>query len=158
MSVVESIAEPSLPVEALRQRGHGVIETADERLAAVRLRRLPKMVSLPEALWLGRVVHARRRGNRCLLYYNQPRSCPNYLALKYVVSQRDTTLATFRLALVVLDRIAAIKCSDAIVADVTNLRISDRLLRRWGWEPHLAGGWHRHWIKRFYGNYPTTHA
>ena len=85
-----------------------------------------------------------------------PRSAPNFLALKYVLSSRDTTLATFRLSLTVLDQIAAIKRSDAIVADVTNLRISDRLLRRWGWEPHLTGDWRRHWIKRFYGSYPPT--
>lgn len=148
-----SISDLALQSDRLKRRSHGVIETADDRFVGLTLRRLPKLVSLPEALWMGRLVHSQRTGNRCLLYYNQPRNCPNFLALKYVVSQRDTTLATFRLALRVLDRVAAIKRSDAIVAEVSNLRISDRLLRRWGWEPHLAGGWRRHWIKRFYGDY-----
>lgn len=143
------------PPDRLARRSHGCIETADGRLVGVRLRRLPKTISLPEALWLGRVVHERRPGDRCRLFFNQPRSCPDYLALKYIVSRRDTSFATFRRALLALDEIARLKQSAAIVADVSNFKISDRLLRRWGWEPHLAGSWRRHWIKRFYGEYPA---
>jgi hypothetical protein len=40
------------------------------------------------------------------------------------------------------------------LTDVSNLRISDRLLRRWGWEAHCPSRWHRHFIKRYYGTYP----
>ena len=53
-----------------------------------------------------------------------------------------------------LDEIARIKGTDAIVAELSNLRISDRLARRWGWEPHVPSSRRRHYIKRFYGSYP----
>ncbi len=49
-----------------------------------------------------------------------------------------------------------IKGSDAIVTDVANFRISERLLARLGWERHTASRWHRNYIKRFYGQYPST--
>jgi hypothetical protein len=148
------LTDPFADLDALRSRGHGMIETRDGKLAAVYLRRLPKVISAIEIELLGHRWHSRRPGDQCLLYYNQPRSLPNYLALKYVVSWRDCTLATFQRALQVLDDIARIKRTDAIVCDVWNDRISDRLLQRWGWEPHLPKRWHRNFIKRFYGTYP----
>ena len=100
--------------------------------------------------------HRERPGDRCLLYYNQPRRHPNFLALKYIVSHRDCTLATVQRRVDVLDEVARIKRSDAILCDVWNARISDRLLARWGWEPHSPSRWHRHYIKRFYGVYPAA--
>jgi hypothetical protein len=133
---------------------YGVIEVRNGQLAAIHLRRWPKLISALEVEWLGHRLHAHAPGDRCRLYYNQPRRCPNYLALKYVVSQRDCTLATFHRALVVLDEVARLKGSDALLCDVWNLRISDRLLARCGWEPHKPQRWHRHFIKRFYGTYP----
>jgi hypothetical protein len=133
---------------------YGVIEICHGRLAAIHLRRWPKVISALEIEWLGRRWHERRPGDRCWLYYNQPRRFANYLALKYIVSSRDCTFATFRRAGEVLDRVAQVKRSDAILCDVWNLRISDRLLARFGWEPHKPSRWHRHYIKRFYGVYP----
>ena len=50
----------------------------------------------------------------------------------------------------------SVKRSDAIVCDVWNWRISERLLARWGWEPHKPQAWHRNYIKRFYGVYPPS--
>ena len=47
--------------------------------------------------------------DRCLLYYNQPRRMPNFLALKYVVSTSGTSYRTFRAALAALDAIAEMK-------------------------------------------------
>jgi hypothetical protein len=70
-----------------------------------------------------------------------------------MVSSRDCTLATFRGALDVLDAIARIKRSDAILCDACNGRISDRLFARWGWVPHTSDRRHRNFIKRFYGEY-----
>jgi hypothetical protein len=79
---------------------------------------------------------------------------PNFLALKYIVSTDGTSNRTFRAALVALDAIAEIKGTDAIVCDAANMRISDRLLARLGWEPHKPQRWHRNFIRRFYGEYP----
>ena len=75
------------------------------------------------------------------------------MALAYVIAERGASFATFRRAVTTLDEVARIKGSDGIVCDVSNVRISDRLMIRWGWEPHLESRWHRHYIKRFYGEY-----
>lgn len=152
----ETVTDLRAGAEVLRRRRYGVIEVADERLVRVRLRPFAKWISLPEQRLLGTWHHRRRNANRCLLYYNQPWGHANYLALPYVLTGRGSTLGTLLTALATLDEIARIKRSDAIVCDVANPRISDRLLRRWGWEPHLQNDrWHRHWIKRFYGQYPA---
>lgn len=141
--------------EALRQGRYGVIETAGGRVVAIHLRPWPKLLSWPE-IWPTRGrYHARGDADRCLLYYNQPRGYANFLALKYIVSTAGTSYATFRAGLVELDRIAELKRSDALLCDAANTRLSDRLLARFGWEPHAPGRWRRNFIKRFYGVYPA---
>jgi hypothetical protein len=143
-------------IDVLRRARYGVIEVAAGRLAAIHLRPWPKIISALEVEWLGNRLHAKRAGDRCWLYYNQPRRHGNYLALKYIVSSADCTFASFRRAVLVLDEVARVKRSDALLCDAWNLRISDRLFARWGWEAHLPSRWHRHYIKRFYGNYPAN--
>lgn len=152
----QSLPAPGISRRALAARRHGVVEVERGQLVAIHLRRWPKIISVLEIEYLGRRWHESRPGDRCLLYYNQPRRCPNYLALKYVVSQRGCTLATIRRALVVLDEIARVKRADAILCDVWNSRISEAMLARRGWEPHQPSGWHRNYIKRFYGVYPVS--
>jgi hypothetical protein len=138
----------------LRHRRYGVIEMHQGRLVGIHLRPWPKVISLPGVWWLGGWSHRRLREDRCWLYYNQPLRCPNYLALRYVVAGAAGTLASFHGGLVILDEIARIKAIDAIVCDASNSRLSDRLARRWGWERHLPDSRRRHFIKRFYGQYP----
>ena len=58
-------------------------------------------------------------------------------------------------AMRVLDEIARIKRTDAVVSEAFNWRISGRLAERWGWERHKPSRWRRHFIKRFYGSYPA---
>jgi hypothetical protein len=138
-----------------------MIEIAAGRLVGVHLRLWPKSPSVLGIWWHGRRRHQRAGGDRCRLYYEQPWGLASYLALKYVVSHRETTLQSLHGALQVLDEIARLKRTDAIVCEVTNQRISDRLLRRWGWERHLPESSRRHYIKRFYGTYlqpPLAHA
>jgi hypothetical protein len=142
-------------IGALRRARYATIEVRDGRLWAIHLRHFPKFVSGLEAQWLGR-RYRRAAGDCCLLYYDQPRRFPNFLALKFVISRRDCSFATFRRALEVLDAVASAKRSDAILCDAWNRRISERLLARWGWEPHKPQRWHRNYIKRFYGVYPET--
>ncbi|MCG8451496.1 MAG: hypothetical protein MI725_18170 [Pirellulales bacterium] len=140
--------------ERIRRRSYGVIETSAGCLVAIHFRPWPKLFAWPEIWPVGPLYHARGESDRCLLYYNQPWSCPNYLALKYVVSSRATPYATFRAALTTLDAIAELKQSDAILCDAFNRRLSDRFLKRLGWAPHKPQRWHRNYIKRFYGDYP----
>ncbi|MCG8583937.1 MAG: hypothetical protein MI757_04405 [Pirellulales bacterium] len=154
-SFVQTITDPAASADIVRRRRYGVIEMADGKLTGIRFRPWPKLASLPEIRLVGRWQHARRGGDRCRLYFNQPLSAPNYLSLTYVVSNRDTTYATFRGAVCVLEQVAEIKRSDAILCDLGNPRISDRLLDRWGWEPLKQNRWHRQFIKRFYGDFST---
>jgi hypothetical protein len=156
--VFETIYDWSLGAERLRARRYGVIETAAGRLRAIHLRPWPKLLSLRELFPLWPRYHARGEADRCLLYYNQPRRHSNFLALKYIVSSRGTSYRTFRASLVVLDAVAELKQIDAIVCDVANARISERLLHRLGWEPHKPERGHRNFIKRFYGKYPHIAA
>jgi hypothetical protein len=144
--------------DALCGRRHGVIETVRGELHAIHLRVWPKLVSLPELWPQGSRYHARGEADRCLLYFNQPWRAPNFLALKYIVSTEGTSYRTFRAALTILDAIAVIKRTDAIVCDAINMRLSDRLLSRFGWEPLQPRRWHRNYIRRFYGVYPTVTA
>lgn len=142
--------------ERLRRRRYGVIETVGGKLAGVRLRPWPKLVALRELIPLDDRYHPAGQADHCLLYYNQPWRMPNYLALKYMVTSPGTSYATFRAALKVLDAIAELKRCDAIVCDAANLRLTDRVMRRLGWEPHKPQRWHRNYIRRFYGSYPPT--
>ena len=154
MPLFETVNNLADRAEVLRRRHYGLIEVADGRFRRVLLRPFPRVVSAPEIILLGGMYHRRRAGDRCLLYYNQPRRFPQFLALKYIVSARQTTLRTVTRALAVLDEIARLKRSDALLCDVGNWRISTGLIARWGWEPHCPSRWHRHYIKRFYGEYP----
>ena len=153
-TLTDPFAQPGL----LCRARYGVIETRCGQLVSISLRRWPKIATALEASWSGQRSHRGRAGDRCWLYYNQPRGFSNFLALRYVVSNRDCTLATFRRALEVLDEVARLKRSGAILCDAWNRRISDRLLARWGWEPHKPSRSHRHFIKRFYGVYPADRA
>lgn len=145
-----------LSAEEARIRGmrHGVIEVVEERFVGVHARPWPKLASLWEVGWLGKQSQRHAIHNRCLLYFSQPRRMPNFLTLKYIVSSPGTSMATFRGTLLLLDEIARIKRTDAIVCEVSHARISDRLLERWGWQPHCPDRRRRHFIKRFYGDYP----
>lgn len=154
----ESTSDLVRDADLVRHRRYGVIEIEDGQLRTVIFRPWPKLISLPEVWWQGGSYHDRHGGDRCRLYFNQPRHCPNFLALMYVVSTHGASFASFRRATQVLDQIAAIKRSDAIVCEASNLRISERLLARWGWERHLPDSPRRHYIKRFYGQYAEANA
>jgi hypothetical protein len=154
MPLFENVTDWAEGTGVLRRRRYGVIEVAEGQFRRVLLRPFPRIVSAPEILLVGGTYHRHRRGDRCLLYYNQPWRFPQFLALKYIVSARQTTLRTFTRALAVLDEIARLKRSDALLCDVGNWRISTKLMARWGWQPHCPSRWHRYYIKRFYGEYP----
>jgi hypothetical protein len=152
----ETVTDLYMQAEVVSRRPYGVIEMRDGVLHRIVLRPFPKYVSLFEALFWGNFCHRRQPGDRLRLFYNQPRLHPNYLSLKYAVSARDTSLASMLGALAVLDEIARIKHSDAILTDAANFRISDRFLRRQGFEQHTKARYHRNYIKRFYGEYPSV--
>jgi hypothetical protein len=155
MPLFETVTDLQEGAEKLRRRPYGVIEVVDGRFHQVVLRPFPKIVTAPGILLIGGWRHEHRQGDRIRLFYNQPRRFGNFLVLKYIESDRNTSLATLNQAMAALDEIARLKGSDALLCDVSNWRISTKLIGRWGWEPHNPSRYHRHYIKRFYGCYPT---
>lgn len=153
-TLIESIRSIESNQETLRKRPYGVIEAVKGQFVRVQLRPWPKYASLLEARWLQAMKSKRHEHDACRLFYNQPMGHRNFLTLSYVETSLNTQLKTLYRALDVLTQIAFIKHSDAILAEVTNQRISDRFLIRRGWERHMEHKRQRHWIKRFYGSYP----
>jgi hypothetical protein len=158
MPLFETITDLTVGAESLQRRRYGVIEVADGHFRRVLLRPFPKTVSMPGILLFGGWHHRHRRGDSLRLYYNQPRRFSNFLVLKYIESARDTSVETLSRALAILDEIARQKGSDALLCDVSNGRITPKLLGRLGWTPHSPSRFHRHFIKRFYGAYPPPPA
>jgi hypothetical protein len=158
MHLFETVTDLSRGAELLRRRRYGVIEVLDGQFRRVMLRPWPKIVTAPGILLWGGWKHRHLPGGCIRLFYNQPRRFPNFLALKYAESARQASMGTLTRALDVLDQIARIKGSDALLCDVSNWRITTKLLGRWGWEPHCPSWFHRHYIKRFYGVYPPAPA
>ncbi len=150
----ETITDLRAGADSLLRQRYGVIEAVGGRFRRVSIRPFPTLVSGAGAGYLGGWHHGHQRGDRCRLYYNQPWRFRNFLAVKYVVSSRGTSYATYRKVLDALDEIARIKGVDAMLCDLASRRITPAMMRRWGWEPHNPSRWHRHYIKRFYGEYP----
>ncbi|MBN1591502.1 MAG: hypothetical protein JW888_18455 [Pirellulales bacterium] len=150
----ETVTHLGREADTVQRRCHGVIETASGEFERVGLRPWPKLPSLGGVFLLGKLHHRWTAGDRCRLYYDQPRRHPNYLAVKYISSDRETSYQTFRRALETLDEIARIKKTDALLCELATWRISREMMTRWGWEPHPVSRWRRHYIRRFYGEYP----
>lgn len=155
-SWIESVYDLDAGRETIRRRPYGVIEVQDGRFLRIVFRPWPKLFTADDVLFRGQF--SPRRRDACRLFFNQPQNHSRYLALKFIVSDLGTSFASIRRAMLVLDRVAEIKRSDAIVAHVTTDHVSDRLLFRWGWERHLESSGRRHFIKRFYGKFSTAAA
>jgi hypothetical protein len=155
MPLHESITNLIEGADRLRRHRYGMIEVADGRFRRVMLRLLPKIVSAPGIHFIGGWRHRHRPGDSIRIFYDQPWRFPNFLAVKYAESTSRTSMATLIRASAVLDEIARLKQSDALLCDVTSGRMTTQLLSRWGWEPHCPSSFHRHYIKRFYGVYPS---
>ncbi len=157
-TLFETVTDLHDGADAIARRRFGVIEAVAGQFVNVRLRPFPKLVSLPEILTLGRYLHSRWADDRCRIFYDQPLRCPNFLAVKYIISGRGTSYRTFRRAVEALDEVARIKSTDALLCELATWRISREMMVRWGWEPHCNSRWRRHYIKRFYGEYPPRPA
>jgi len=149
------------PIDDLEARGTelarwraGCIITEAGRLVRVERRWLGYRASRLRVWW----ERERRPSGpaQCELYFHQPLGRSGFLVLGYVRSHPAASLATFYCATLALDEIARLKRADAIVAEVSNARLSDRLLLRWGWQRHCHRWRGRHYIKRFYGNFPAV--
>lgn len=152
----ESVHDIKADAEKIRNRSYGMIEVVDERFVAIHLRPWPKMISGIEAKWADGWGKQRSTTNKGQVFYSQPMAHTNYLTISYIVSTLQTSMTTLTLAMAVLDYVAYLKHSDAVLAEVSNTRISDRVLKRMGFEKHLFESKKRHWIKRYYGKFPEN--
>jgi hypothetical protein len=130
----------------------GRVIVRDGRLFAIEQHWLRSPVSIVQVWWDSN--HRRLTGNECILDYHVPRGLPSFITLDYVRSGKQTDYPTLVAACHVLNEIARLRRANAIVAHVTNPRISDRLLERFGWQRHLLHWRGRHFIRRFYDGYP----
>ena len=156
VKLFDSVYDVVGDIDKIRKRPYGMIEVVNEKLVAVHLRPWPKLISGVEAKWADGWARKRAHKNQCQVYYSQPFAHRNFLSLSYAVTTLQTSWTTLALSLAVLDYVAYAKSSDAIVTEVSNQRVSNRLMRRLGYERHYEESKKRHWIKRFYGEYSES--
>ncbi len=154
MALFSSVTDLREGAALLQSQRYGVIVARQGRLAHVRFRPWPKVISIPEIGLLGSLRHRYHGKDECRVFYNQPLGHSSFLALRYVESGVGTSLLSVNVALAALDEIARLKRSDALLCDAASFRLSERVMRRYGWESHKPSRWHRNYIKRFYGDYP----
>jgi hypothetical protein len=152
LNVYPPIVDVERQGELLQHWRAGRIVTRSGRLHQIERRWFPYKASRLRAWWDQNRRPA--RGDQCELYFHQVLGNADFLVVGYVKSRIQTTVATLYCAGLVLDEIARIKGCSAIVAELNNDRLSNRLMHRWGWVNHCANWGGRHFIKRFYGNYP----
>lgn len=151
----ETVTDLAAHAAVVRRRRYGVLEVADGQLAQLRFRPWPTLFAIEEFMaWQG----WRRRnapGDRCWIYFNQPRRFSQFLAVKFLIATPQVRLATLHAALRLLDEIARTKGCDALLCDAANVRLTERLMARHGWVPHAPSRWHRNFIRRLYEQPPA---
>ncbi len=144
----QTISDLRQDAELIRSGRYGVIETCAGDFSHLTLRPWPTLFSLRELIPLTDRWKPNGTSDRCRLYYNQPRGHEDFLALRYVACTEGTSYATFRAALKTLDLVAEFKKTHALLCDASNRRLSERFLRRQGWEPHAPQWGRRNYIRR----------
>lgn len=86
--------------------------------------------------------------DECRFYYSFPRSSPGFMSLLYVHAGEKTCYSTFHQGIVAIDTIARWRNSKAIVCQVTNSRLTHRMMTRWGYVRHAESLGDNHYIHR----------
>ena len=154
MLALDHITDLASHGDKLRRWRNGRIVMEGGKLVRVEKRLFCGNVSMAQVWW--QANYGRTDDAICWLDYHQPRGMPGFLTLDYVRSGSEAGYRSFSGAVHVLHEIAKICGSQAIVAHVSNGKISDRFLERMGWQRHLEDWKGRHWIRRFYDGYPET--
>lgn len=149
-----AVSDPILGARELRLWRCGQIVTDAGKLVTIRHRPWPCAGSVAQ-VWLHARV-TRWNDDRCVLDYHQPLGMRGVLTVDLIRSGERAQYQTFSAAVHLLDEVARIRKCKALVANVSNASLSDRLMTRFGWERHLEHWPGRHWIKRFYDGYPPS--
>ncbi|CAD73097.1 hypothetical protein RB3276 [Rhodopirellula baltica SH 1] len=126
----------------------GRIVMRDGRLERIEQHWARSPISVAQVWWQAKF--GKLEGDICCLDFHVPRGMSAFVTLDYVRSGNATRYATAIGASKVLDEIARLRKSYAIVAHVSNARITDRHLERAGWERHLLDWPGRHFIRRMH--------
>jgi hypothetical protein len=151
---LDGVQDPRSGADKIRRWRCGRIVMQGGRLVEIQRRLTCGNVSIAQVWWQAK--YGRNDDDICWLDYHQPLGMTGVLTLDYIRSGRHAGYKTFVGAGHVLDEVARIRRASAIVAHVTNGKISDRLLSRLGWEQHVSHWQGRHWIRRFYDGYPAS--
>lgn len=151
---IEAVSDPIDEAERIRRWRCGRIVMRGGRLVEIQRRLTCGSVSVAQVWWQSR--YGRNADDLCWLDYHQPFGMPGFLTLDYVRAGTRAGYKSLIGAAHVLDEIARQRGAIAIVAHVTNGNISDRFMRRLGWQRHLEHWQGRHWIRRFYNGFPDT--
>lgn len=149
-----SVTDPIIGARQIRRWRCGRIVMRGGQLVEIQRRLYVGSVSVAQVWWQSK--YGRGNDDSCWLDYHQPIGMPGFLTLDYVHSGTSAGYKSFIGAVHVLEEIARVRGASAIVAHVTNRNISDRFMRRVGWEQHLTQWRGRHWIRRFYDGYPNS--
>ncbi len=125
---------------------YGVIDVHNDCDFSIHRRLFPKMPSRLEA-WIDSRWR-RLPDNQWQLYYNAPHRCPGFLVLAYVRAGPNTSVASLRTGLSVLNEIAKIMRMQAIVCEATNPRLTSRVMGYFGYIRHAHQLKGHHYIKR----------
>ena len=152
MFLFPTVSDPLSCADEIRRWRSGRIIMRSGKLIGVQRRLWCGSVSVAQVWWQSRF--GRPNDDYCWLDYHQPFGMPGFLTLDYVRSGTAAGFKSFVGACHVLDDIAQLRGTMAIVAHVSTAAISDRLLQRLGWQQHMDNWSGRHWIRRFYDGYP----
>lgn len=125
---------------------HGVLLAESGEIRGVSQRYFGYQASYWESWW-DRTFRI-RRGDRVWLHYSWLEPEREFISLKYVVSARETSLRTVHRALSGLQQIATLGQAYAIVCSISNPRLHDGVMQRFGYERHAFRVPGNHFILR----------
>jgi len=133
--------------DKLRSWRYGEIELTDGKLIAIYPRWWPRVGSQWESYQDSyfRTLPA----DFCRAYYAFPRRTPGYMSVLYARSGPNTQYKTILKAVSIIDEIAILNNSNAIVCQILSERGTERLMSRWGFVRHATSLGDNHYIKRF---------
>ena len=132
--------------DRVRSWNYGELELFNGKLLGIYARWWPRIGSQWEAF-----QDSYRRTlpeDHCRVYYAFPRSAPGFMSVLYARSGPNTQYKTLYRAVVVMDEIAMLRESNAIVCQAIGPRTTERLMNRWGYVSHAPALGDNHYIKR----------
>ena len=132
--------------DRIRSWNYGELELFDGKLLGIYPRWWPRIASEWESFRDSAIRSLPT--DFCRVYYAFPRRVPGFMSVLYARSGPNTKYKTLYRAVVVMEEIARLRDSHAIVCQMINLRASERLMNRWGYVRHALALGNNHYIKR----------